>query len=309
MKLKKVLKFIAYTTAFTAIYNKAVAVLATGFNLLKTSDGQYFQWDYGKIFYTKKGEGSPILLLHDLTSASGGHEWSKIEDELAKNHTVYTPDLLGCGRSDKPGISYSNFLYVKFLTCFLTEVIAEPCTVVATGNSSSFTILGSTFSSSLIKKVICINPVNPNGLDQSKNFGERVVNTVLSVPIYGTTLYNHYLSQDKIKKQFINQYFYKETDDIKSLISVYHESAHRKLRFARNFYAAERLNYCVLPVKHMVPNIKFPMDIIVGEYEKGADEICEMYKSLNENITVKKVEDTKHLPQLESPDKLMDVLF
>lgn len=306
MKIKNILKFAAYTTAFTAVYNKTVAVLATTYNCLKTSDGDYYEWDYGKVFYTKKGEGTPVLLLHDLTSASSGYEWSKVEDELAKNHTVYIPDLPGCGRSDKPGFSYSNFLYVKFLTSFLKEVVGEQCTIITTGKSSSFALLGSSFSTDLVSRIICINPANPNGLDQAKSLSEKVINGVLSVPIYGTALYNHYQSQDKIKKLFTENYLYEETEDLKEMVTAYHEAAHRKLRFARNFYASERLNYCVLPVKHVLSSVNIPIEVIIGDHEDNAEEISQMYKAVNDAITVSTIEDSKHLPQLENPDQLID---
>lgn len=307
-KIKNILKFIAYTTAFTAIYNKIVAILATGLNILKTNNGEYFLWEYGKVFYEKKGEGSPVLLLHDLTSASSGYEWSKIADELAEDHTVYIPDLLGCGRSDKPGTSYSNFLYVKFLTAFLKEEIGEPCTIVTSGNSSSFTLLGSKFSSDLVKEVICINPANPYGYDQSKSFKDKLVNTVLSVPIYGTLAYNHYLSQDKIKKQFTENYFYGESNELKEHVQAYHEAAHRKLRFVRNFLAAERLNYCVLPVKHILSDLNFDVKLIFGVEEECASEIAEIYKEYNGNISIEFIAETKHLPQLEKAEEIFKLI-
>ena len=47
-------------------------------------------WQY--LLY-KKGTGSPILLIHDALPGASGYEWSKIEDELAVDHTVYTVDL------------------------------------------------------------------------------------------------------------------------------------------------------------------------------------------------------------------------
>lgn len=307
-KVKNILKFIAYITAFTAIYNKVVAILATGLNVLKSNDGQTFLWEYGKVFYEKKGEGSPVLLLHDLTSASSGYEWSKIADKLAENHTVYIPDLLGCGRSDKPGTSYSNFLYVKFLTTFLKEEIVEPCTIVTSGNSSSFALLGSKFSSDLVKEVICINPANPYGYDQSKTFKDKLINTILSVPIYGTLAYNHYLSQDKIKKLFAENYFYGKSSEIKDHVQAYHEAAHRKLRFARNFLAAENLNYCVLPVKHILSDLTFDVKLIFGAEEEYASEIAEIYKEYNGNISIEFIDEAKHLPHLEKAANILELL-
>ena len=65
------------------------------------------------------------LLIHDLTPSSSAYEWSKMIDELAESHTVYALDLLGCGRSDKPSITYANYLYVQLITDFAKQVIKE----------------------------------------------------------------------------------------------------------------------------------------------------------------------------------------
>lgn len=100
------------TMSGAAIYflNKTLDTAAVRKNLLASAEKEIFSWQFGDIFYTKKGTGTPMLLLHDLHCASSGREWQYIEDTLAKDHTVYTLDLLGCGRSDKPAITYTNFL-------------------------------------------------------------------------------------------------------------------------------------------------------------------------------------------------------
>ena len=64
----------------------------------------------------KKGEGTPLLLVHDLNCASSNYEWKYVVDDLSKRHTVYAIDLLGCGHSDKPKMTYTNYLYVQLLT-------------------------------------------------------------------------------------------------------------------------------------------------------------------------------------------------
>ena len=90
------------TMSGAAIYflNKTLDTAAVRKNLLASAEKEIFSWQFGDIFYTKKGTGTPMLLLHDLHCASSGREWQYIEDTLAKDHTVYTLDLLGCGRSD-----------------------------------------------------------------------------------------------------------------------------------------------------------------------------------------------------------------
>ena len=74
---------------------------------------------FGDIFYTKKGHGTPLLLIHDLKCAASAAEWDSIIDSLAENHTVYALDLLGCGRSEKPKMTYTNYIYVQLINNFI----------------------------------------------------------------------------------------------------------------------------------------------------------------------------------------------
>ena len=79
------------------IYNRVVDSNAERKNALKVDNGHYYKWKEGNIFYTKTGTGKPILLIHDTDSGASGEEWAKVAKKLAKNNTIYTIDLLGCG--------------------------------------------------------------------------------------------------------------------------------------------------------------------------------------------------------------------
>ena len=87
------------TTATIHIINKVIAASACLKEMLDTDVRNYYHWRFGDIYYTKKGKGSPILLIHDMLPGGSGYEWTRIEDELALEHTVYNLDLPGCGRS------------------------------------------------------------------------------------------------------------------------------------------------------------------------------------------------------------------
>ena len=78
------------TMSGAAIYflNKTLDTAAVRKNLLASAEKESFSWQFGDIFYTKKGTGTPMLLLHDLHCASSGREWQYIEDTLAQDHTV-----------------------------------------------------------------------------------------------------------------------------------------------------------------------------------------------------------------------------
>ena len=65
--------------------------------------------------------GVPLLLVHGL--GSRGEDWSPMMPTLmAAGFHVYAPDLLGYGRSDKPGVDYSVTLEESVLLNFMQAV-------------------------------------------------------------------------------------------------------------------------------------------------------------------------------------------
>ena len=54
----------------------------------------------GQVACAVAGAGPPIMLLHGIPSS--GYMWRNVAPRLADAFTVYVPDLLGYGRSDKP---------------------------------------------------------------------------------------------------------------------------------------------------------------------------------------------------------------
>lgn len=51
------------------------------------------------------GEGPPLLLLHGLMTTS--YSFRNVLAPLSRRFTLYVPDLLGAGRSDKPRVRYT----------------------------------------------------------------------------------------------------------------------------------------------------------------------------------------------------------
>jgi pimeloyl-ACP methyl ester carboxylesterase len=84
------------------------------------------------IFYTVKGEGKPILLLHGY--GAGIWVWEKQIEALSQSYLVYALDLIGHGYSDRPKISYTPETYIHFLRDFMDGVGIEKATLI--GNST-----------------------------------------------------------------------------------------------------------------------------------------------------------------------------
>jgi len=52
------------------------------------------------IFLRRLGSGAPMTLLHGFPSSS--HDWAKVAPALAERHALLMPDFLGFGASEKP---------------------------------------------------------------------------------------------------------------------------------------------------------------------------------------------------------------
>ena len=124
--MKKNIKHFFLLTALAAgtihFVNRFINMTADIKNILKAENGNFYDWKNGQIYYTKRGSGSPLLLIHDLNPVSSSYEWCKVIRKLEKKHTVYTMELLGYRRSAKPYLTYKNYLYVQLVMDFIQNV-------------------------------------------------------------------------------------------------------------------------------------------------------------------------------------------
>ena len=208
---RKIITLAALTTIAAGIIhvaNRCIAASSQIKNLLPATENQYYDWRFGKVFYTKRGSGSPILLIHDTITGSSGYEWSLTADRLAEEHTVYTIDLLGCGRSDKPGITYTNFLFVQLLCDFTKNVIKEKTDVIACGFSCSFITMACRYDNTCFNKIIFVNPPSINSLKQYPSEKNKLFKYLIEFPVFGTLIYHMIVSRETISNLFIDNLYF-----------------------------------------------------------------------------------------------------
>ena len=78
--------------------------------------------------YRMAGGGPALLLVHGISDHSG--TWVHLLPELAKRYTVVAPDLLGHGGSDKPRADYAAGAYACGMRDLLTVLDIDRVTVV-----------------------------------------------------------------------------------------------------------------------------------------------------------------------------------
>lgn len=67
--------------------------------------------------YLKAGSGPPVILLHG--GASDSRDWLRTMAALADRYTLYAPDLIGFGRSDRKGDGYYLSDFIEFAEEFI----------------------------------------------------------------------------------------------------------------------------------------------------------------------------------------------
>lgn len=298
----------ALATGIIYVINRLVFATAVLKNLLKSSADNYYNWRFGKVYYKKKGHGSPVLLIHDLTVYSSAYEWNKVVNELAENHTVYAIDLLGCGRSEKPRITYTNYLYVQLIADFIKNVIGEKADVIASGYSGSFTVLASYTNPEFISKIILINPPSLASLNKVPSKRSKLYKFILEFPIFGTLIYNIKTCQSNIQLLFTEKYLYNPFSVTPEMVDTYYEAAHKSLSNSKFLLSSLVAGYTNNNITHALKEINQSVTILYCEGENDSEKIAESYTTCNPAIESCMLKHAKHLPQLETPGKFLEIL-
>lgn len=307
---KNTKKFLFFTTAALAgmyAYNQFVAS-SSNKNMLSNKKGAFYSWKQGNIFYTKSGNGSPVLLIHDTDSASSSVEWAKIIKKLEKDYTVYAIDLLGCGLSDKPGISYTNYMYVQLITSFIKDIIKEKTDVVTSNMSASFVIMANHMDDTIINKMILINPVSLNTLEYMPDQKSKIKQTLINLPLVGTFIYNILTTPCRIEQQFHSLYYAKSNSISPKTIDAYNEAAHTDNSRGKYLYSSMLANFMNADIRHAILKIDKPVYIIESSNIKNHAKIVREYQKLNAKFEVTQISNCKLYPQLENPEKIYSIL-
>ena len=295
-------------TSVAAIHgiNRVHTSLCTIKNLLNNSENYYYEWRFGKIRYQKKGSGSPLLFIHDLTVGSSNYECHRLINNLTEKHEVYSLDLLGYGMSDKPAMTYTNNLYEQLITDFIKNVIGRKTSVVVTGESVPFVIMSCHNYPDIFNKMIYINPQSLYLQNQIPSRQTSLFKLLIESPVIGTFIYHLFSNRPSIEKAFYQTYFYNPEEVREKYIYNYLEAAHLGGYNSKYAFASYTGKYMNMNILNELKEINNSILIIGGEKEKEIKTIIENYKYYNASIEECFIPKTKHLPQMEAPDEILD---
>ncbi len=289
------------------IFNRAAFLAAESKRKLAGGNQSYYSWKFGSIYYSQKGEGSPLLLIHAMDSIVCDREWRDMVQYLARDHAVYTIDLPGCGRSEKKKTIYTNYMFVRAVNDFITNVIGEKTDVVTSNLSSSIALMACRESPQLYGKMILINPESFKHMSRKHLPFERMLSRIMMVPCIGTTIYTIGTLRPLIEFRIRHRYFEKDAPVGSDVIDDFYEAAHIGGFAARFAYASMIEHYTDVYFINALKDIKNPLYLIGGENVRGIDYTLRGYRYFNKAARIFKVKGSG-MPHLESPRDMARVI-
>ena len=133
------------------------------------------------LFYVVKGEGEPLVLIHGY--GAGMWVWEKQIDILSRFYRVYALDLIGHGFSDRPKIAYTPDAYIHFLKDFMDGVGIDKATLIGNSMGGGIAWAMAIFFPERVERLILINCVPPDVLDQVRNESFRTLVAIKDIPL------------------------------------------------------------------------------------------------------------------------------
>ncbi|MCI5623215.1 MULTISPECIES: alpha/beta fold hydrolase [Anaerostipes] len=306
-KLKNITLLGSLAVAGIYAINRTITFICSLKDALPSTNEHTYKWRFGNIFYTKHGKGSPILLIHHLNSGSSAMEYYKLIEPLSKHHTVYALDLLGCGRSEKPKITYTSYIYVQLINDFIKDIIQSKTDIIASGKSVSLVIQACNMEKDNFHKLLFINPENMAVSKYFPNKRKQILKYLLECPIIGTFTYNLIQSMPMVEKRFYTKYFQSPANIKRYYIDAYYQAAHLSGSNAKYLYASLKSDYLNSNLITSLKNINQSMYIAISSNLPDAQNTLDQYQILNPSIESSFLNNTKHLPSLEDPESVYNI--
>lgn len=255
-----------------------------------------YEWRLGKIGYSVKGSGKPIVLIHGAVPGSSSSVWRNNVNSLAENYKVYSLDLLGYGTSDRAKTTYTAYTYASMIDDFVTDVVGKPAAVIAQGEGAVFAAAACMKNPSNYKKLVFVCPKGINDRLASKK--DKRIRMLYELPIIGESLYLMKVSFSSVKKRMLDMIY--NSEKTKILTDCFYSSAHYSGGKNRYVFASYKTNFMNMDIKPFIKEFKQKMLIIWGEYSKEIDNFEELqYMTGKPEYAL--FEDTADMPNYENP--------
>lgn len=297
----KALKFAGAAAGTIYAAEKMSFYLATVRNMLKPDSGSIYNWKFGNIFYHIYGEGSPVVLVHDLRPDCCGCEWKDFAVRILRGHRIYVLDMPGYGRSEKKNVICTGYYYAKAINDFIDNVVGDTADVISSGRASSAVIMARYAKPDNFGRLIFINPETPEHMYRGTDEPSRVLGNLIEMPLIGTGIYTCLFSYPAVAARFRHEYFKNEGCVSKTMIRSFTEAAHLNGSGARFTLSSHIAGYDACDALAMLRKMQCEAMIVGGRDLPGIDRTIEAYRSADPAIISHMVRNTCAMPHMEAP--------
>ncbi|MBA3342065.1 MAG: alpha/beta fold hydrolase [Gemmatimonadaceae bacterium] len=293
---------IGAAAAFNAAARKGVDPLT---NLIGGEEGG-FEWRGHRVAFTKRGSGPPVLLIHGIHAAAWSYEWHDNADYLARANTIYTIDLLGFGRSDRPALRYTARLYISLISDFVHQVIGEPCALIGSSLSGAYAIVLAARDPQRFPAIALIAPTGLVRLNKPAGMKGEAGRLAVETPIVGTAMFNGLVSRRSLRN-FLEKTYADDTIVTDDLVDIYYWSSHQ--RGARHAPAAFLSGHLNIDVRQALRRLTQPALLIWGEQGSATPlEEFRGFRSIKRDFEMSVLSPAGDLPHDERPDDFNVIL-
>jgi pimeloyl-ACP methyl ester carboxylesterase len=270
---------------------------------------RYWPTPDGDVFYKKAGDGPPLLLVHGIGAGCSSYEFRHIFESLSEHHTVYAVDLLGFGKSDKPGLTYTHETYIKLIDDFARQVMRvgegrEEADVIATSLSAAYVIAVAQKDPSLFRRLVLICPTGIEELAKPAGSAAAAVRGLFASPILGSSLYNAITSRLGIRS-YLARHIYADpsnvTDDV---VEQYHTAAHQP--GGENVLPSFISGFLNINIANAFKKVVDLPLIVWGQQAKETPvSQAEAFLVANPNAKLEVIQDAGMLPHEEQPEAFL----
>ena len=210
-------------------------------------------------------------------------------------------DLLGCGHSDKPHITYTTYMYTQLLNDFITNVIGKPADIIATGSSAPIAISAAYTNNKLYKKILLVSPQAISKAMIVPGKRANIRRRLLSIPVIGTTIYNICVRKGRLENVLGKRTFGDGLVPIDYLNASY-ENAHLSGASSKYLFSSTECHYTTVSITKAVKELNNCIYIINGDVNAAS---ANEYVSLNSAIEVVNIPRAGALPQVDEPEEFV----
>jgi pimeloyl-ACP methyl ester carboxylesterase len=118
---------------------------------------EFLTVDGSKIRYIKAGSSKrSLILVHGLGASA--ERWEQVIPHFSKNFTVYVPDLIGFGQSDKPNVDYTVDFFSDFVKAFSKSLGIDKSTIIGSSLGGQIAVDYVTKDQQSVDKLVLVSP-------------------------------------------------------------------------------------------------------------------------------------------------------